>query len=127
MAKFGPWANSDIWALVRGTPDKLLTHFFQCAVIVVMVVVSGVNGATSGVVAAAVVLHVVVVVVGVNAAVCATLHACFCWLFEKPPLVFEWPPFVLWHNHSNFFKCFSKIVLCLHSLTLLINSQHSLK
>ena len=92
-----------------------------------MVVTSGVNAATGGVVAATTVLDVVVVVFGVSTAVCASLHVCSCWLFEWPLSVFEWPPFVLWHNHSNFFKYLSKTVLFLYSLTLLINSQPSLK
>ena len=61
MAKLGPWANSDIWALVRGTPDKFLTHFSNCTVVVV-VLVACVDAATSGVVAADVILDVDVVV-----------------------------------------------------------------
>ena len=72
MAKFGgPWASSDIWALVRGTPNKFLTHFSNCDVIVVVVVVAaGGNAVTSGIVAADVILEVyVVIVIGVNAVV----------------------------------------------------------
>ena len=85
MVKFGPWASSDIWALVRGTLKRFFTHFSNCAVIVVVVVVA----ATGGVVVADVVLDVVVVVVVVNTVVGATLHVCSCWLFKQPPPVFE--------------------------------------
>ena len=54
MAKFGPWASSDILVLVRGTADKFLTHFSNYSVIVVVVaasvVVTVVVTATGGVV-----------------------------------------------------------------------------
>ena len=83
--KPGPWASNEACALVSGTPDKFLTHFW-----------------------------VVVVDAVVGPCACAPIHV---W-FERPPLV-------LWQNHSYFFNCLSKIVLCLHSLNFLINSWHS--
>ena len=58
--------------LVRGTPNKFLTHFYKCSVVVVSVV----TAATGGVVAAIVVLDVVVVFVGVIYD-CGTLHVRF--------------------------------------------------
>ena len=76
MAKLGPWASSDILALVRGTPNKFVTHFSNCFVIVVVVVVAkGVDTVTSGVVAADAMLDVdVVVVVDVNSVIGAIIH-----------------------------------------------------
>ena len=35
--KLGPWASSETWALVRGSPDKFLTHLLNCMVVVVAV------------------------------------------------------------------------------------------
>ena len=57
----------------------------------------------------------------VEAVLCA-MHVC---VFEQPPM-FEWPPLFFWHNHSNFLRCLSRVVLCLCFLTLSIKSQHSL-
>ena len=75
----------------RGVSDKFFTHLLDCTVVV-----------------AADAVHVVgeVEASDVKAVLCAILVWC-CGCFEWP-LMFEQPPFVCWHNHSNFIRCLSK-------------------
>ena len=45
--------------------------------------------------------------------------------FRWPPVWFDWPLLVWWHNQLNLFRCLIRVLLCLHSLTFFINSLHS--
>ena len=105
IAKLGPGASSETWALVRWTPDRFFTHLSNCIVVAVVFVSA-------------------VVVPIADAVIHAKVHV---WLFfEQPPELFEQPPLVGWHNQLKFLRCLSKVVWYLHSLTLFMKSLHSL-
>ena len=127
-AKIGPLTKGEIWDSVRYLEDKFLTHliFF-----VIQDSVTGrvyvVGGGGCG-----------VAVVGVEVRVLELDGVLFEWpllisylfpltLLQLLLLLFVWPPHVFCHNLLNLAFWHSMMLLCLASLTIFINTWHSLK